>query len=161
MTPRIQNESILVLTETYTCQRWNKMYLKKCWTNPSHASEYIKFILTYADEITPMPVRTKPLTCQRGHRNISKHVLSTHIYCQRGHKMHLHIWWQTSPKQARTKNVCQHVLTKPPNSHASEDTKCASTCVYITAPITAKTQNESQLVLMKHIPWERGHKIYL
>ena len=73
--------------------------------------------------------------------------------CQRGYKMHLNMCW-------------------PNSSHASGDTKCISTCVanpnYAsedsnwveqTCPMPARTENESQLVVLKHFPCQRRQNL--
>ena len=135
-----------------------------CWPNPSHASEFEKWILTLVDKTTPMPAVTQ---------NVYQHAL---IKCQWVHKMHHYMCWQMHPMPVRTQNVSQNVMTKPllcqrwqkmhhnmcwaNGSHgkvahkiylnmrlsspysASEDTKCILTC------------------LTKSFPCQQGLKIY-
>ena len=125
-----------------------------------------------------MPSRTQ---------NISQIVLTKPIPCQQGHKMYLNLCWTNHPHVSENRkyiSTCvdqtypmpaQHLcwtkcqwrhkmylnLCWPNNSDASEDTKCNSTCVNQTPSIPARTQNVSQLVLTKHFPCQRGHKMHL
>ena len=85
--------------------------------------------------------------------NMCLHVLAKLIKRQRGHKMHRYLWTRSMP--AKT----QHVTTT--RSLAREDTKCISTCIDPTPPMSLRAQNVSLHVLSKPIPCLRGHKIYL
>ena len=49
----------------------------------------------------------------------------------------------------------------PNPSHASEDTKCISTCVDQTPPLVARTQSASQHMLTEFSPCQRGQKMNL
>ena len=62
--------------------------------------------------------------------------------CQRGQKLHLNMHW-------------------PKPSHASEDKKCISKCVGKNQPMPARTENASQHVLTKCLPYQRRHKMHL
>ena len=104
-----------------------------CWPKPSHASEDLESILTCVKQTDLMTART---------HNVSQHVLTNLIICQRGHRMYLNMCWQ-SP------------------SHASDETKCISTCVDQTPPISETIDNVSQYVLSKLLPCQRGHKTFL
>ena len=154
------------------------MHFDSCWPNPSIANMNTKCVSTCVDQTNPMPVRTQ---------NVSEHVLTQPLKCQRGHKIHL-------------------TMCCPIPSYAWEDTKCPSTCVdetrnkpfharddtksktppfpvrtrNIFQPLNchrwqksisthddqttttpAKTQNVSQLVLTKSLPCLRVHKMQL
>ena len=109
------------------------MHLNMCWTNPFHATWDTKYISTCVDQTYLMRART---------RNVSQHVLTKRLPCQRRHKMYLLMYW-------------------PYPNYASEDTKCISTYVDYTRPMQTRTQIDSQLVLTKPIPCQLGHKIYL
>jgi hypothetical protein len=135
------------------------MYLNMCSLNTSHTRDVTKCISTYVDQTYPMPEKTQ---------NVSKHVLTKPLTCQRGHEMYLNMFCpnpshtrgdkicfstcvvQTPPMNARTENASQYVLTKPFARH--EDPKGISTCVDQTDPMPARTQNESQHVLNKPLP---------
>ena len=52
-------------------------------------------------------------------------------------------------------------MCSPNPPHASDNTKCNSTCVDQITPISAKTQNLSKHLLTKPLWFQRGHKIYL
>ena len=128
------------------------MHLNVCWPDPSHASEDIrasqrvsskptvdtKCISTCVDQTPFMPectqnayqlVLTKPIPCQRAY-NMQSNMCWPNPQSHQVHKMHLNMDWR-----------------KP--SHASEVTKCISTCVYQTHPIITRTQIASQHVLSK------------
>ena len=149
-----------VSTKPIPCQIENKMHLHFCWPNPTHVGEETKFISTCVEKTHPMTDRTQ---------NVSQHVLTKSLLCQRGHKEHLNMCWsylshasneekcissfvdQTHSMPAKICNESQHVLNKPiscPSEHK-------------TPPMTPTTQNESQHVLRKPIPWQRGNKMYL
>ena len=104
-----------------------------CWTNASNAREDTKCIQTCVVQSHLMSARTQ---------NVSQHVLTELIPCQRGHKINFNMSWAN------------------PN-HASTDTKCILTWIDQTQPMTAKTPNASQHVLPKPLPCQRRHKIYL
>ena len=168
MPARTQNASQHVLTKPLPWERGHKMYLNLSWPNPSYASEDTKCISTCVDQTLPMSARTQ---------NVSQLVLTKHFSCQQRNKMYLNFWWPNPSLAARTQNSTQHVLTKPlpcerghkmylnlswPNpSYAREDTKCISTCVDQTLPMSARTQNVSQLVLTKHFSCQQRNKTYL
>ena len=100
--------------------------------------------------------------------NVSQHVLSKPIPCQRGHKMYLNLCGQTPPMPARTQNVSQTVLRKrlsfqqerkrrlnfcwQNTTHVSDDRKCISTCKKQTPPIYAWVKHAYGHVLTEHIP---------
>ena len=69
-------------------------------------------------------------------------MLTKPIPFQRGHKMHINMFW-------------------PNPTHASDNINCFSTWVYQSSPMPARTQNSSQHVLTKPIPCHRGHKMNL
>ena len=104
------------------------------WQNPSYDSEHKKFIYTCVDQNQPWIARTRFLTCfdhttrmpaitQNPYQhvfqipphatetqNAYKHALTKPLPCQRAHKKHLNMCWRNP-------------------THASEETKCISTCV--------------------------------
>ena len=91
----------------------------KCWPNSSHASEDTKCVSTCVDKSPLKVMRTrnvsklvfKPL--QLGTQNISQHVLTKPVPCQREHKMHLILHIKPIPSTANTQNVSQNLMTKP------------------------------------------------
>jgi hypothetical protein len=96
---------------------------------PAKTQKYLNMI----DQTYLMPVRTK---------NLSQHVLTKPLSCQRGDKIRL--------------NMCS-----PNPTNARKKTKCISTFVDQNPLIPAMTQNASQHVLTKIIQCQRGHKMYL
>ena len=96
---------------------------KQVLPNPSHNSEDRKCILTCVDQTHPFLAHAQ---------NASQHVMTKAILCQRGHEMHHSMCWSNS-------------------SNASEDKKCASTCVEQSPPAPATTQNAYQHLLIKPI----------
>ena len=74
--------------------------------------------------------------------NSSQYVLTVPLSCQRGQKLHLNVCWLN-------------------RFHSSEEIKWISKCVDQTHPITARTQNVSQFVMTKTLPWQWGHKMHL
>ena len=105
------------------------------------------------------------------------HMLTKPLPCHWGHKMYLNICLLTPPMPERTQNACHPVLTThlpcqrghkmklkmcwPNPSHASEDTKCVSTCVDQTPPLVARTQSASQHMLTEFSPCQREQKMNL
>jgi len=142
------------VAQPIACQREYKMHLNFCWPNPTHVGEDTKFISTCVEKAHPLPARTQ---------NVSQHVLTKPVLCQRGHKVHLNMCWsyvsnasnekkrissfvdQTQSMQAKKWNKSQQALNKPIS--CPSDTKCISTCVDQTPPMWPTTQNESQHVL--------------
>ena len=139
------------------------------WPNPTHASDNINCFSTWVYQSSPMPVRTQ---------NSSQHVLTKHILCHRGHKMHLNRCWPNLTHVSEGKRkLFQLVLTKtnpwkrghkmylnmswPNTSPAIEDTKCFSTSVDQTPHMTERIQNVIQNVLAKPHPSQRGQKMQL
>ena len=152
------------------------MYLTLCWQNRSHAGEDTKFISSCVNQNHPKPAHTKNAshlvttnptqvsediksiqshTMPARTQNVPLHVMTKPIRCQRVHKKYLNLCWQNK-------------------SHASEDTKCISTCVeptlhmpmisknifqhVLTKPSDASTcSNTSQHVLTKPHPYKRGN----
>ena len=155
MPTRTQNASQLVLTKPIPCQRGHKMHLNMC--RPCQPGNKMNLNMCWPN--ADMPARTQ---------NISQLVLTKPTPCKGGHKMYL--------KRARKQSVSQPVLTKPflfqrrhkiylnlcwPNpSHTREDTKYISTCVYQNHPMSARTQNSSQLVLTKPLTCQQWVKMY-
>ena len=130
-----------------------------------------------------MPVRTqnvsqhvlsKRIPGQRGHNMLLKQVLTKHIPSQRGHKMYRNMCLlnlshdredsicnatcvDQNPSQASEQlNICWRIIP-----HASDDWKCTSTCDEQTLPKPTRTQNLSQLLLTKPLPYQQGHKMHL
>ena len=165
MPARTQNVSQHVLANPFPRKRGHNMHFKMCCPNPSHVSTDTKCIWICVDLTHPKPAINQ---------NASQHVLNKPITYNRGYKIHHNL---CSPYPARTQHASQHGLTKiipcqrgrqmhlymcrPNPSHASEDTKCFSTCVHKNHPMPPKTQNTSQHVLTKSLPLQRGHKINL
>ena len=125
-----------MLTKPIPFQRGHKMYLNLDWPKHEHKSEETKCITTWVEETHPMPARTQ---------NISQLVLNKAIHASNESKWISNCVDQTHPMPARIQNESEHVLTeslpclrwykmhfnmcRPNSSHASEDTKCISTCV--------------------------------
>ena len=94
-----------------------------------------KAIMTARTLNASQHVLTKPIPSMRRHhplampertQNVSLIGLTKHLPWQWGHKMYLK-------------------LSRPNQSHDSEDRKCIWTCLDQTPPMPAKTQNEPQL----------------
>ena len=136
----------------YKIPAWTKILLNIWRPNRFHAREDTKSISTCVDQTPTIPAKKQ---------NVSQNELTKPLECQRGLNMYLNKGWTNNSHASEDTKSNSTCVDQIPNSHASEVTKFASACVDLTAPITAKTQKESQLVLMKHIPWVRGHKIYL
>ena len=115
------------------CQRGPKMYLNLCWSKPNHVSEETKYFIKCIDQNPHMTERIQ---------NIILHVLTKPLLCQRARKMHINMGWLNS-------------------LHASDDTKCISTCVDQTHTMPVRTQNVSQHLLTKPNPCQRGRKMKL
>ena len=134
------------------------MLLNMCWPNPTHASKHTKCIWTCFDYINDANEDTKCIwTCieqtnsiSARTQNVSQHVLTKQIPCQRGRKMNLNMSWSNP-------------------SHTNQAKQCISTC---TPSMPAKTQNVSQFqthympartknVLTKYIQCKRGHKMFV
>ena len=109
------------------------MHFDSCWPNPSIANMNTKCVSTCVDQTNPMPVRTQ---------NVSEHVLTQPLKCQRGHKIHL-------------------TMCCPIPSYAWEDTKCPSTCVDETRNKPARTQIKSLFEVTKTVPCQQEHKMHL
>ena len=184
-----QNVSHLVLIEPLTCQRRHKMHLNMCWPNPSHDSEekeyistcdyqtvpmtastqneceYTNWICTYVDQTNPMSVRTK---------NASQKLFIKPLTCQRRHKVHLNLLWRNrSHATENTKCISTYVdqpitcqreqkmyrnMCSPNPSLDSENTN--SMC-WPNPFIHALTENPSQHVFTKPLPWLQKHRMYL
>jgi hypothetical protein len=137
------------------------MYFNLCWPNSSLASEDKKCISSSVDQTPPMPAKTQ---------NDSLHVLTKHIPCQGGHKMHFNMCWPTHPRPASTQIAYQENPTHaskdnlcwPNPSHFSEDTKYISTCVDQNQP---HPREDTILILtcveQSPLLLARTHKIYL
>ena len=130
---RTQNISWLVLTKTLPCQQEHKMNLNMCWPIPTLATDDTKYNSSCDYQITPMSAKTQ---------NVSRFILTKFLPCHQWHKIYLNVCW-------------------PNSSHASEDTKCISTCVHQSPEMPVRTQHVFQDVLTKPIPCQSGHKIYL
>ena len=118
----------VVLTKPIPCQWRLEMNLNICWTNRSLAREDSNCISICVDQ-------TPRSTARR--QNVSQHMLSKPIPCQRRKKMWLNLCWPDTPMLSMRQNVFQHVTTNP--SRASEDTKCISACIDQTHPMPATT----------------------
>ena len=68
--------------------------------------------------------------------------LTNPLPCLRGIKMSLNMRWT---------NQSLH----------NKDTKCITTCVLKTQPMSARTLNASQLVWPNTLPWQLGHEMHL
>jgi len=91
-------------------------------------------------------------------QNASQYVLNRPLVYQQRHKMLLNMCWA----RTNSENKKIHLIICWSNvSHATEDTKFISTCVYQTHPMPARTQYVTQLVLTYPILCQWGHKIYL
>ena len=144
------------------------MHLNMCWPNLSHASKETKCISTCADQTPPMPAKKQNLSQYKF--KINPFLANEDTNCISTYVDHIH------PTKARTPNVSQLVFIKPISlqrgqklyfnmswsnpSHASEDTKCISTCIDKTPPMPARTQYLSQHVLAKPFPRQRGHNMH-
>ena len=149
MTARKENASRHVMTKPLPCQRGHKMYLNKCWPNPSNVSEDS----TYVGQTHPMPARTL---------HVSQQVMTKHFSFQQRHKMYLNKCWpnpslvredkklfstceyKTAHMPPRTQNASQLMfpcslcqqghkfnlnMCLPKPSQASDDTKYNALCV--------------------------------
>ena len=164
MPARTEFPSQHVLTKPLLYQRGHKMYLNRCWPNPSNANEDSRCTLLCYDQTHPMPARTqhvfqhvltKPIPLPAKIQNASQNVLPNHRPCQRGHKMYLKpLPWQRGHKM--NLNMC---CPKP--SNARQNTKRTSTCVEQIPPLQARIQNSSQNVLSKPIQCQQGNKMYV
>jgi hypothetical protein len=110
-------------------------------------------------------------------QNVSQLVKIKPIPCQRQHKMHLNMCRPYPSLPGGTQKASQHV--SPNSSHASDDTKCLSSCVdqipfhasevrkcistcfHQTHTMPARTQNIPQHVFKKPIACQRGQKCIL
>ena len=101
-----------------------------------------------------MPTRTQ---------NVS-HVLIKAVSCGRGQKMPRNMCWPNlahANGHSNSISTCMyHNMCWPNPTHAREDSQCKQ-CFDQTHHIPARTQYASKHVLIKPIPCQRGHKIYL
>ena len=141
MSARTQNASQHVLTKLIKSQQRLKMHFIMCWPNPSHASQDTKCISTSVEQTPPKAARTE---------NATQPITTKLIQCQRGLKIHLNLCWPSSTMQARSQNV----LRNP--SHASQDTKCISTCFDQDA-----CEDKTHRVLTELLPWKPGNKLHI
>jgi hypothetical protein len=124
--------------------------------------------LNMYDQTHPMPATTQ---------NVSQHVLNIPLPCHREQKIHLNFCRadpsnanddstrastcvdQSPPMPARTRNVYQHVLTKPIPYHQGQ--KMYLNMFDQTLPMQASTQNVSQHLLSKPLLLQHGNNMYL
>ena len=163
-----------VTCDEQTYQGEHKMFLNISWPNPSHASEDIrcistcviqicdtKCISTGVDQTQLMPQNTKNAS-QHGWSNDSKSI-STCVDqippMPESTQNALKLCWP-NPFHA-SEQIKKSIKCLPNRPNAIKATKCISTCVDQTPHMSTITQKASQIVLTKHLPWQRGQKMYL
>ena len=113
-----------------------------------------------------MPVRTqnvsqhvlsKHLPCQRGHKMLLKQVLTKHLPSQREHKMYRNMCL-LNPSHDRGDSICNTTCVDQNPSQASEFRTCSSSYVVESSPMPAMTPNVPLLVMNKCIPCFKNTK---
>ena len=137
---RTKNASHQVLTKPLPCQQGYTIYLNLCWPNPSYVSEDTKYISTCVDQINPVPEEEKKCILawieKMDKKCISKCVDQTpHMPAMR---LYIYI------------NLRRHNLP-----HASYYTKCSSTWINQTHPMSSMSQYVSQVVFTETLWCQR------
>ena len=142
---RTLNASQHFLAKSLPFQQGHKIYLKLCWPNPSHGRVGTMCIWTCVDQTPPSKAQ-----------NLYYHVWTNPLPWQLRIKLYLKIFLPNSSQaSADTKFMSIHVL--PNATHSSEEAIYICTGVFQTHPMAARTQNSSQLVLIKPLPCQWGH----
>ena len=110
-----------------------------------------KMYISCVEQTRPMSTRTQ---------NAYQLMLTTTIPCQRGHKMFLNLCWPNVSLACFDRKcilTCVDQITQKKRAHI----KYILTCVNQTHIMPAKTQNLSQFVLTKPLPFQHGNNMYL
>ena len=144
MPERTQKVSQYVLTKPLPCKPGQKLNLKMCWPDHSHASE---------DRTRSPTGVTKQIICQRGHKIYLKMCLPNPSHVGE-HKKYLNLCWP-NPSHKMQLNMCW-----PNLSYVSKDKIHLDICSPNTS-MPARTKNSSQHVLNNSLICQRGHKLNL